>query len=80
MHYISTSGGEPPGQDQPVKVDDVAAHAENVRQGLQDMVSHFSKPTTPYTAVRRARFTYEYDDYAHLARVAEWSADTGEET
>lgn len=80
LHYISTSGGEPPGQDLPVKVDDIAAHAENVRQGLQDMVSHFSKSTTPYTAVRRARFTYDYDDYAHLARVAEWSADTGEET
>ena len=27
-------------------------------------------PTVP---LRRARFDYAYDDYAHLARVAEWS-------
>ena len=24
--------------------------------------------------LRRARFGYDYDDYAHLARVAEWSS------
>ena len=28
---------------------------------------------TPYMALRRARFDYRYDDYEHLARVAEWS-------
>jgi hypothetical protein len=29
--------------------------------------------------VRRSRFQYRYDAYAHLARVAEWSAETEEE-
>ncbi len=29
--------------------------------------------------MRRARFDYDYDDYAHLARVAEWSVADGEE-
>ena len=37
------------------------------------------REATPYRALRRARFTYRYDDYAHLARVAEWSAETDEE-
>ena len=31
---------------------------------------------TAVKALRRARFNYDYDDYAHLARVAEWSAET----
>ena len=39
----------------------------------------FDQPGTPYRAVRRARFNYDYDDYAHLARVAEWPVDSGEE-
>ncbi len=79
LRYISASGGEPPGQDVLVKVTDVAALAESVRRGLEELVSDFDKPTTAYTAVRRARFSYDYDDYAHLARIAEWSADSSEE-
>ena len=31
-------------------------------------------PDTPYRPTRRARFSYAFDDFAHLARIAEWSA------
>ena len=33
----------------------------------------FDNASTPYRAVRRARFNYDYDDYAHLARADEWA-------
>jgi ATP-dependent helicase/nuclease subunit B len=79
LRYISTSGGEPPGQDVPLKADDVAALTDTAREGLVRLIAEFDRETTPYRAVRRARFNYDYDEYAHLARVAEWSVDTGEE-
>jgi ATP-dependent helicase/nuclease subunit B len=78
LRYISTSGGEPPGQEVPLKAD-AAALADAAQEGLMRLIAEFDRETTPYRAVRRARFTYDYDEYAHLARVAEWSVDTGEE-
>ncbi len=53
--------------------------ARAARQGLERLIATFDDANTPYRALRRARFTYRYDDYAHLARVAEWSAETDEE-
>jgi ATP-dependent helicase/nuclease subunit B len=79
LRYISASGGEPPGQQCPIKTDDVAAVAREAREGLERLIAAFDNEATPYRAMRRARFTYRYDDYAHLARVAEWSAETVEE-
>ena len=79
LRYISTSGGEPPGQDVPLKVDDVTALGGSAQEGLARLIAEFDRETTPYRAVRRARFKYDYDDYAHLARVAEWLVDNGEE-
>lgn len=79
LRYISTSGGEPPGQDVPLKVDDVTVLAGSALEGLERLIAEFDRETTPYRAVRRARFKYDYDDYAHLARVAEWLVDNGEE-
>lgn len=79
LRYISTSGGEPPGQDVPLKVDDVTALARSAQEGLERLIAEFDRETTPYRAVRRARFKYDYDEYAHLARVAEWLVDNGEE-
>jgi ATP-dependent helicase/nuclease subunit B len=79
LRYISTSGGEPPGQEVPVEVDDVAALARAAQDGLTRLIAEFDQPGTPYRAVRRARFTYDYDDYAHLARVGEWQVDSADE-
>lgn len=80
LHYISTSGGEPPGQDIPIDGDpmDLARAAQD---GLARLIAQFDQESTPYRALRRARFQhkYKYDVYAHLARVQEWSADDGEE-
>jgi ATP-dependent helicase/nuclease subunit B len=79
LRYISTSGGEPPGRDWEVGVGDVAAHAASARAGLERLIAAFDDPQTPYRALRRARFGYDFDEFAHLARVAEWSAETVEE-
>lgn len=73
LRYIRASGAEPPGEERTVKCNDVAALAAQAVQGLQSFIAAFDDEATPYKALRRSRFTYDYDDYAHLARVAEWS-------
>ncbi len=73
LRYIEASGGEPPGDQQTIKVFDVADLAERVLGGVKELVARFDDPNTPYAAARRAGFSYDYDDYAHLARVLEWS-------
>jgi ATP-dependent helicase/nuclease subunit B len=45
---------------------------------LRELVTEFDRPDTPYTAMRRGGFNYHYDDYEHLARVAEWAAAEAE--
>jgi ATP-dependent helicase/nuclease subunit B len=80
LRYISTSGGEPPGQQIDIEGDPTHL-ARAARDGLARLIAQFDREDTPYRALRRARFQhkYKYDVYAHLARVAEWSADDGEE-
>ena len=79
LRYISASGGEPAGAVTPIKTDSVTALAAQARAGLERLIAAFDNPDTPYAAVRRPGFDYDYDDFAHLARVAEWSADTSDD-
>ena len=74
LRYIRASGGEPPGEARDVRADDIAALAAHALDGLKRHVARFDDPATPYRPLRRAGFSYDYDDYAHLARVAEWSS------
>ncbi|AHB49728.1 double-strand break repair protein AddB [Hyphomicrobium nitrativorans NL23] len=74
LRYIRASGGEPPGEERDIKADDVAALAAQALDGLKRHVARFDDPATPYRPLRRSGFNYDYDDYAHLARVAEWSS------
>jgi ATP-dependent helicase/nuclease subunit B len=78
LRYISASGGEPPGQECALDAD-VARLAREAREGLSRLIAAFDAEDTPYRALRRARFNYRFDDYAQLARVAEWSGETVEE-
>ncbi len=73
LRYVRATGAEPPGEARLVKTDDVSALADEALRGLQGLVAAFDDEATPYKAVRRADFSYDYDDYAHLARVAEWA-------
>ena len=81
LRYISASGGEPAGDQVYLNGGDPAALAARAQEGLVRLIARFDDAETPYRALRRARFTfaYKYDAYAHLARVAEWSAETIEE-
>lgn len=79
LRYIRAAGGEPPGEERAVKVEgDIATLADTAVERLAALIAAFDDEATPYKALRRARFSYDYDDYAHLARVAEWSG-AGEE-
>ncbi len=73
LRYIQASGGEPPGEQRSIKDDDIAGLAERIIGGVKELIDSFDKVDTPYAATRRAGFSYDYDDYAHLARVLEWS-------
>jgi ATP-dependent helicase/nuclease subunit B len=76
LRFIQASGGEPPGAEENVKAPDIAALAAEALEGLKRHVARFDDEQTPYRPLRRARFghAYAFDDYAHLARVAEWSS------
>ncbi len=73
LRYISAPGGEPPGKEHLIKSSEVLALSQKTADGLKGLVSKFDDPKTPYAPARRAGFDYEYDNYAHLARVDEWS-------
>jgi ATP-dependent helicase/nuclease subunit B len=78
LRYVSTSGGAPPGQEVPVN-GDATAMARAAQDGLARLIAAFDCETTPYRALRRARFKYDFDAYAHLVRITEWATDDGEE-
>jgi ATP-dependent helicase/nuclease subunit B len=78
LRYISASGGEPPGQECALEAD-VTELAREALAGLGRLIATFDEENTPYRALRRARFNYRFDDYAQLARVAEWSGEIVEE-
>jgi len=81
LRYISAAGGTPPGLEAELERDpaEVAQLAAKAQAGLARLVAQFDAAETPYRAVRRPRFRYDYDDFAHLARVAEWSIESDEE-
>ena len=81
LRYISAAGGTPPGleDDLALDADEVALLAAAAHAGVSRLIADFDRPDTPYRAVRRPRFRYDYDDFAHLARVAEWAIETDEE-
>jgi ATP-dependent helicase/nuclease subunit B len=81
LRYISAAGGQPPGLEADLDLDSsaVAELAATARAGLARLIADFDRVETPYRALRRPRFRYDFDDFAHLARVAEWSIESDEE-
>ena len=79
LTYIRATGGEPPGKETELKVKDLPALIERTRAGLSALIADYDDPATPYRALRRASLGqgYLFDDFAHLARVAEWSGGEG---
>jgi ATP-dependent helicase/nuclease subunit B len=57
-------------------VDAVIADAE---QGLKNLIAVFDNDKTPYYSVPAPEFAPRFNDYKHLARIAEWAALDDEE-
>ena len=79
LAFWRLSGGDPAGEEKPVKGAPATLAAE-ARAGLEELIRHFDDPATPYRSCPRPAMAPRYTDYAHLARVQEWSAggDGGE--
>ncbi|MGD9802451.1 MAG: double-strand break repair protein AddB [Hyphomicrobiaceae bacterium] len=77
LRYIRATGGEPPGTEGSIiaKGKSLSEVAADTLEQLKTLVARFDQLETPYTALRRRRFDYTYDDYAHLARIGEWTTD-----
>ncbi len=69
--FWKMSGGVPPGEEKTVSAASAAARA-----GLEGLVRAFRDPQTPYYSLPRpdAAPPAAWQDYAHLARVPEWTA------
>ena len=80
LAYISAKGGDPAGIERELTKEPPDVLAKAARKGLIALIERFDDAATPYPAMRRAAFTdsYRFDDYAHLARVAEWKGATEE--
>lgn len=79
ISFISASGSEPPGAETRLDGEQLKSVIETSHRGLLDLIARFDDETTPYAALRRPGFAYDYDDYYELARVGEWSLAGSEE-
>jgi ATP-dependent helicase/nuclease subunit B len=69
-------GGEERDASKKIAPDQLAGDA---LERLKALVAAYASEEQSYAAMRRPKFTYRYDDYAHLARVQEWQAGNGVE-
>lgn len=77
LEYWHLSGGDPAGTIQVLK-EDASTLAAEARLGLERLIQHFDDPDTAYHSQPRPAWAPKYTDYAHLARIKEWSAGGGE--
>jgi ATP-dependent helicase/nuclease subunit B len=77
LAFWRLSGGSPAGE---MKLVSGAADATAAKalEGLARLVAQFDDPNTPYRSRPRPKFVL-HGDYDHLARVAEWARDAGDD-
>ncbi len=76
LFYWRLMGGEAGGEEKPFQREDgitLAEAIEDAKRGLIALVDAFDRAETPYAAYTSPA-RVKFDDYAHLARVAEWSS------
>lgn len=78
LRYIRAGGGTPAGEELTIAGDRLAEGVGATLAGLLRLIARFDDPATPYLATQRSGFESAFDDYAHLARFAEWAADAGD--
>jgi ATP-dependent helicase/nuclease subunit B len=72
LQHWRLTGGNPVAEIEPVK-GDPRALADAALAGLRRLVETFDLPGTPYRSVPDAEAAPRFSDYAHLARIKEWS-------
>ncbi|MEN2494966.1 MAG: hypothetical protein TECD_00877 [Hyphomicrobiaceae bacterium hypho_1] len=78
LRYISAAGGNPPGSINVLKLSDVHTAIQKMEHELISLINRFNDAETPYLATRRSQFSYDFDDYSHLARITEWIGESFE--
>jgi len=86
LEYWRLSGGAVPGEIKEVRepgrggraidANDLAAKA---RQGLIDLLRNFGTDEAAYPPTPRYEYKPRYNDYEHLARIAEWTVNQTDE-
>jgi len=76
--YWKLSGGREIADMKPIK-GDIVHMSRQARAGLEKLIEKFADPATPYLAVPRPNYRPRYDDYGHLARLAEWGRTGSDE-
>lgn len=71
LAYWQLSGGGEPAHELVISAS-AATLAATARAGLENLITAFADPATPYQAAPKPRLMPRYDNYAHLARMAEW--------
>ena len=72
LAFWRLSGGAPAGAIRDVK-GNLEKISEEARDGVLSLVSSFDNPETPYNSVPNNDNAPRFNDYAHLARIAEWA-------
>ncbi len=73
LAFWRLNGANPPGEEKSVK-DPTADLIADAHAGLLRLVAAFDDPATPYRSTPRPAHAPRFTDYAHLARIQEWSA------
>lgn len=72
LSYWRLTGGDPAGEIKPVSAEAATLIGEAV-EGLERLIAQFDDAGTPYLAVPDMAKAPAFSDYAHLARIKEWS-------
>ncbi len=76
LGYWRLTGGTTAGERKPLK-QSARKLADDALAGLQALIDRYDQPDTPYPAQPRHDRRLRFNDYAHLARIKEWSAGEG---
>lgn len=73
MAYWQLGGARGSGKEILFSGKEIAGLVAAARTGLLRLVQDYADPRKAYLATPRPGYALKYDDYAHLARVSEWS-------
>jgi ATP-dependent helicase/nuclease subunit B len=76
LAFWRLAGGDPAGEERLVR-GEASALAEQAHGGLEALIWAFDDPATAYCSRPWPERAPRFDEYAHLARVQEWSAAGG---